>query len=208
MLQPIKRETQAIGILGIALLIVAAIGIHQFTHLNAGQWYLFAMALWMFVGWQLWRRLDLNRVSAQDALYPTLGLANHLSILRGGLIASTGGFLFQPQATGLMAWIPGVLYCIAAILDRMDGYVARRSKHTSLLGNELDTVYDALGLLVAPLLAVSYGKLHWSFLLVSAAYYIFVWGLYWRRRHNLPVYPLMPKWALSPLFYCPVSMPR
>ncbi|MDR7090220.1 CDP-alcohol phosphatidyltransferase family protein [Cellvibrio fibrivorans] len=221
MLQPIKRETQAIGILGIALLIVAAIGIHQFTHLNAGQWYLFAMALWMFVGWQLWRRLDLNRVSAQDALYPTLGLANHLSILRGGLIALTGGFLFQPQATGLMAWIPGVLYCIAAILDRMDGYVARRSKHTSLLGNELDTVYDALGLLVAPLLAVGYGKLHWSFLLVSAAYYVFVWGLYWRRMHHLPVYPLMPSmlrrtlagfqmgfvaFILLPCFHAPLTM--
>ncbi|MGV8836203.1 CDP-alcohol phosphatidyltransferase family protein [Cellvibrio sp.] len=221
MLQPIKRETQAIGILGTALLIAAAIGIHQFTHLNAGQWYLFAMALWMFVGWQLWRRLDLNRVSAQDALYPTLGLANHLSILRGGLIALTGGFLFQPQAAGLMAWIPGALYAIAAFLDRMDGFVARRSKHTSLLGSELDTVYDALGLLIAPLLAVGYGKIHWSFLLVSAAYYVFVWGLYWRRAHNLPVYPLIPSrlrrtlagfqmgfvaFILLPCFHAPLTM--
>jgi CDP-diacylglycerol--glycerol-3-phosphate 3-phosphatidyltransferase len=137
------------------------------------------------------------------------------------LIALTGGFLFQPQAVGLMAWIPGVLYCIAAILDRMDGYVARRSKHTSLLGNELDTVYDALGLLVAPLLAVGYGKLHWSFLLVSAAYYVFIWGLYWRHTHNLPVYPLMPSmlrrtlagfqmgfvaFILLPCFHAPLTM--
>src|SRR5690606_21176327 len=60
------------------------------------------------------------------------------------------------------------------------------------LGTELDTAYDALGLLIAPLLAVSYGKIHWSFLLVSAAYYIFQWGLYWRRTHNLPVYELLP----------------
>jgi CDP-diacylglycerol--glycerol-3-phosphate 3-phosphatidyltransferase len=165
--------------------------------------------------------VELNRASEDAPLYPSLGWANRLTLLRGGLIALTGGFLFQPQAVGLMAWIPGVLYCIAAILDRMDGYVARRSKHTSLLGNELDTVYDALGLLVAPLLAVGYGKLHWSFLLVSAAYYVFIWGLYWRHTHNLPVYPLMPSmlrrtlagfqmgfvaFILLPCFHAPLTM--
>lgn len=175
-----------------AALLAAYVGIKQLTTLNALQWLLIADGLWFFVCWQLWRRVELNRASEDAPLYPSLGWANRLTLLRGGLIALTGGFLFQPQAVGLMAWVPGVLYCIAAILDRLDGFVARRSKHTSLLGNELDTVYDALGLLVAPLLAVGYGKLHWSFLLVSAAYYIFVWGLYWRRRHHLPVYPLMP----------------
>jgi CDP-diacylglycerol--glycerol-3-phosphate 3-phosphatidyltransferase len=60
------------------------------------------------------------------------------------------------------------------------------------LGSELDTAYDALGLLIAPLLAFDYGKVHWSFLMVSIAYYLFCWGLYWRRRHNLTNYPLLP----------------
>lgn len=192
MLQTLKYQAQLTGLIGIGLLLACIAGINHLTELNALQWFFFAVSVWVYVWWQLWQRLHLNRASAESALYPTLGAANYLTILRGGLIAVTSGFLFQPAATELAAWIPGVLYGIAAILDRMDGFVARRSKHTSLLGNELDTVYDALGLLVAPLLAVGYNKIHWSFLLVSAAYYIFVWGLYWRRTHNLPIYPLTP----------------
>jgi len=189
---PIKHEILLAILLGLATLLGVFFGIKQLTALNALQWLLIADCLWFFVCWQLWQRQELNRASEGASLYPTLGWANRLTLLRGGLIALMGGFLFQPQAIGFMAWIPGVLYSIAAILDRIDGFVARRSKHTSLLGSELDTVYDALGLLVAPLLAVGYGKIHWSFLLVSAAYYVFIWGLYWRRTHNLPVYPLMP----------------
>jgi len=192
MRSPIKHEILLAILLGIATLLVAFFSIKQFATINAVQWLLIADCLWAFVCWQLWQRQELNRASEGAPLYPTLGWANGLTLLRGGLIVLTGGFLFQPQAVGIIAWLPGGLYAIAAILDRMDGFVARRSKQTSLLGGELDTVYDALGLLVAPLLAVGYGKIHWSFLLVSAAYYVFVWGLYWRRTHNLPVYPLMP----------------
>ncbi|QEY13457.1 CDP-alcohol phosphatidyltransferase family protein [Cellvibrio sp. KY-YJ-3] len=192
MRSPVKHEILLAILVGMAVLLAVFFSIKQFTALNALQWLLIADCLWFYVCWQLWQRLELNRASEGAPLYPTLGWANRLTLLRGGLIALTGGFLFQPQAAGLMAWVPGALYTLAAILDRMDGFVARRSKQTSLLGTELDTVYDALGLVVAPLLAVGYGKIHWSFLLVSAAYYVFVWGLYWRRTHNLPVYPLMP----------------
>lgn len=192
MRSPVKHEILLAILLGIAVLLAVFFSIKQFTTIDALQWLLIADCLWFYVCWQLWQRLELNRASVDAPLYPTLGWANRLTLLRGGLIALTGGFLFQPQAAGLMAWVPGALYTLAAILDRMDGFVARRSKQTSLLGTELDTVYDALGLVVAPLLAVGYGKIHWSFLLVSAAYYVFVWGLYWRRTHNLPVYPLMP----------------
>lgn len=192
MRSPVKNEILLAILLGMATLLAAFFSVKQFTTLDALQWLLIADGLWFFVCWQLWQRVELNHAGEGAPLYPTLGWANRLTLLRGGLIALTGGFLFQPQVAGLMAWIPGALYTIAAILDRMDGFVARRSKQTSLLGSELDTVYDALGLLVAPLLAVSYGKIHWSFLLVSAAYYIFVGGLYWRRTHNLPVYPLLP----------------
>lgn len=189
---PIKHEILLAILVGIATLLAAFFCIKQFTSLDALHWLLLADGLWLFVCWQLWQRIDLNRTSESAAPYPTLGWANRLTLLRGGLIALTGGFLFQPQAAGFAAWIPGLLYTLAAILDRIDGFVARRSKHTSLLGNELDTVYDALGLLVAPLLAVGYGKIHWSFLLVSAAYYVFVSGIHWRRTRNLPVYPLLP----------------
>lgn len=188
----IKNEILLAALIGMVVLLGIFFALKQFTTLNALQWLLLADGLWAYVCWQLWRRVELNRADESAPLYPTLGWANRLTLLRGGLIALTGAFLLQPQAAGLIAWVPGVLYAVAALLDRMDGFIARRTKRTSLLGGELDTVYDALGLLVAPLLAVGYGKVHWSFLLVSAAYYIFVWGMYWRRSHKLPVYPLIP----------------
>lgn len=192
MLPSLKRKAQLTGLIGIGVLLASSVYIHQFTPLNAAQWLLFAGSLWAYAWWQLWQGLDLNRSSAQHTLYETLGVANYLSVVRGGLIATTSGFLLQPPATEVAAWIPGVIYTVAAILDRIDGFVARRSNRTSLLGSKLDTTYDALGLLIAPLLALNYGKVHWSFLLVSVAYYFFCWGLYWRRTHNLPVYPLLP----------------
>jgi CDP-diacylglycerol--glycerol-3-phosphate 3-phosphatidyltransferase len=193
MLPSLKHNLLLTGLLGAGILLVGFFSfINIATNINPLQWLLFAGGLWIFVWWELWRRVDLNRASLDAAPYHNLGLANGLTLLRGGLIAMTGGFLLQPQAAGLIGWLPGVLYTIAAILDRMDGFVARRTQRTSILGGELDTAYDALGLLIAPLLAVGYGKIHWSFLLVSVAYYIFVWGLYWRRTHNFQVYPLMP----------------
>ena len=60
------------------------------------------------------------------------------------------------------------------------------------LGTELDTVYDAVGLLIAPVLAVTYGQLHWSYLLVSIAYYLFVIGIKLREFRGLRVIELPP----------------
>jgi phosphatidylglycerophosphate synthase len=108
--------------------------------------------------------------------------------LRGGLIALTGGFLFL----NLTILLPAILYTVAALLDRLDGYAARRSKQVSLLGNDLDITFDALGLLVAPLLAIDSGKIHGSYLLLSMAYYVYQWALQRRRNRGLPVYALPP----------------
>lgn len=154
-------------------------------------WFFLAGSFWLYCWLQTWCRRDLNRPNMTARSYVDLGWANRLTLLRGGLIALTGGFLFQ-SPSGIAAWMPGILYSVAAILDRTDGWVARRSGRTSLLGKELDTEMDALGLFVAPLLAVTLGKFHWSFLAVSAAYYIFIVGLHWRRRQQLTVYPLPP----------------
>lgn len=187
------RELQTSGLLGLAVLLLLSglLGSLQDARM-ASQWGLQSIALWALVWQQTWLRRDLNRATPDSTPYPTLGLANRLTLLRGGLIAATGGFLLFPAFSGIIGWLPAVFYSLAAALDRIDGFVARRSKRTSVLGSELDTVFDALGLLVAPLLAVSYGKVHWSYLLVSVAYYLFQWGIHSRRKRELPVYPLAP----------------
>ncbi|OGT70960.1 MAG: hypothetical protein A3H44_11310 [Gammaproteobacteria bacterium RIFCSPLOWO2_02_FULL_57_10] len=187
------RELQISALLGLGVLLAACIALGYQRDFNmATQWLAQSGLLWALVWQQTWQRRELNRFSPDASLYHDLGLANRLTLLRGWLIAATGGFLFIPFDTSWIGWIPAALYSVAAILDRVDGFVARRTSRTSLLGGELDTVFDALGLFVAPVLAVTYGKVHWSYLFVSVAYYCFVWGLHWRRTHQLPVYPLAP----------------
>lgn len=188
------KELRIVGLAGLLAIVLcsAIFWIYASTSIQAVPYFLIAASVWFFCWWQTSKRIDLNRPEKNSSEYPNLGWANNLTLLRGGLIALTSGFLFQPIPAGIIAWLPGLLYSVAAILDRIDGFVARRTRRTSLLGSELDTLFDALGLLVAPLLAIQFGKLHWSFFAVSLAYYIFIFGIYWRHKHNRPTYPLLP----------------
>ena len=192
-----KLELTMTGIGGLLTLSALAFALQQISFSNTAdfalwQWLLQASLLWVFVWYQVWSHRMLNRPAAEQPAFATLGAANRMTVLRGWLIAATGGFLFMPPAPALAAWLPAILYSIAAILDRLDGFVARRSRHSSLLGDHLDGVFDALGLLVAPLVAVAYGKVHWLYLLVSGAYYCFQLGIKWRHWRHLPLRPLLP----------------
>ena len=184
-----KYELQVIAGLGCGILLIgfSLLGVADGWHV-AGQWLLQAGLIWGFVWQYAGRRLALNRAAAGMPLYTNLGWGNRLTLLRGGLIALTGGFLFL----NLNELLPAILYTLAALLDRLDGYVARRSKQVSLLGNELDITFDALGLLVAPLLAIGWGKIHGSYLVLSMAYTVYQWALQRRRNLGLIVYPLPP----------------
>jgi len=218
----LKSEFFRIGIFGGAGLVVGCILLGFFWGWpKALQWLFQAALIWAFICYQTECRLHLNRSVAQAPLYDNLGLANRLTLLRSWLIAAVAGFVFQPWPEGpVFAWLPGMIYFFAAILDRVDGYAARRTGQFSLLGAELDTVSDALGLAVASLLAYGYGQLHWSYLLVGIAYYLFQAGMLWRKSRELPVYPLPPAFhrrawagfqmgflvvALWPLFFPPVT---
>jgi len=189
------HELKLAALLGAVFLLAVTAGMGSIQGWPlAGRFLLPSALLWAWAWQQAWRRRRLNYGDDPASPFPSLGWANRLTLLRGALIAATGGFLFLPVevATGVLAWLPALFYGLAAVLDRMDGYLARRSHQTTRLGSELDTVYDALGLVVAPLLALGYGKVHWTYLLVSVAYYLFQAGLYWRHRHALPVAPLVP----------------
>jgi len=214
-------ELKLIAISGWIILIIFYLYLElHWNKSSSALWLLQSGLLWIFAVHSTSKRTGLNRAEINAHMYSDLGWANRLTILRGLFIAMTGGFLFQPWPAHILMWMPGILYTLAAILDRLDGYVARKSKRTSLMGVELDTVFDALGLAVAPLLAVGYGQVHWSYLLFSSAYYLFQWGMYRRRQSGLPVYSLSPNilrraWAgfqmgfiavvLLPVFRPPVT---
>jgi CDP-diacylglycerol--glycerol-3-phosphate 3-phosphatidyltransferase len=114
-------------------------------------------------------------------------VATHLTALRGLLVSLVGGFLLVRPA-GVVCWLPAVLYAAAAVADHFDGTIARRLGEETPLGAHFDEAMDALGLLVAPAVAVSWGRLPPWYLLLGAAYYIYRAGLWLRRRLGLPLY--------------------
>ncbi len=191
----LQRELRRIAVAGVSLLLImAATLIPPVGWTFALAWLLAGLVCWSFVVWQCHYRLPRNCRPADNFPCAQLGLGNRITLLRGLLIAATAGFLAIPAAaTGpSLRFLPALLYTLAALGDGLDGYLARRLQQTTQLGRELDTALDALGLLIAPLLAVLYGKLHASYLLVSMAYYLFQWGIHWRQQHGRPVYPLPP----------------
>lgn len=191
----LQRELRWVAVLGTSLLAAMALALSVLEGPAAAlPWLPAALVGWGFVLWQCHKRLHLNRRSLDDTGYVTLGHGNRITLLRGLLIAATGGFLAvaHMELRPWLLYVPAALYTAAALGDGLDGYLARRQQQTTRLGMELDTALDAFGLVIAPLLAVLYGKLQVSYLLVSIAYYLFQWGIYWRRSQGKPVYPLPP----------------
>jgi CDP-diacylglycerol--glycerol-3-phosphate 3-phosphatidyltransferase len=157
----------------------------------AGRWVLAAAAGQGWVLGVLWRGLPDNHRREEEALLPTLGAGNLATTLRGVLIGLLAGFLLVPRpTTGISAWAPAALYTLAILADYLDGFLARVTGHTTALGERLDTGFDALGILVAPLLGVFYGQLPVWYLLVSAARYLFVFGSWWLKRRGHTLYNL------------------
>jgi phosphatidylglycerophosphate synthase len=144
--------------------------------------------------WVVWRHLDENRRDGETAVLPTFGWGNRLTLLRGLCMSLMSGFLLLPWPAGWLAWLPALLYTVAAVADYLDGYAARKTNHMTLLGGRLDMAYDGLGVMLVTLLAVWYGQLPWWYLLIGLAMYFFLAGLWLRRRWGLPVYEMSFSW--------------
>lgn len=139
----------------------------------------------------LWSNLELNSHPVERKLLPKFGPGNQLTILRGFFLALLFGFLFSPWPQAWLAWIPGLLYTIAALADLFDGYLARKYNQETKLGEKLDLSLDGLGVLIASILLVQYGQVPAWYLLVGLARYLFLAGIWLQRRRGKPVFELI-----------------
>ncbi|MBX2998446.1 MAG: CDP-alcohol phosphatidyltransferase family protein [Caldilineaceae bacterium] len=158
----------------------------------ANQWLILAA---LVIGVELWlirRNLRKNHRQGEVSLLPTLGIGNVLTILRGLAYALMAGFLFAPRPGGWLDWAPAILYSFACLADFFDGYLARITNHSTLLGEVLDMEFDGLGILISVALAVQYGQLPFVYLLIGVARPLFVLGLRLRKDRGLPEYPMTP----------------
>lgn len=137
-------------------------------------------------------RLGWNYHPDRKILHQSLGCGTWLTIIRGALIAMLAGYLFQPcpESTfipGRFSWAPGILYLMAAVLDFADGRLARACRRETRLGAYLDINLDALGLLIASLVAVGYHQLPVAYSVVGVAYYAYRAGIWLRKKLSRPV---------------------
>ena len=154
------------------------------------RWLVLAMCLSVYLMWVLWRSLPYNHRAGEKHLFSGFGAGNNLTLVRGILLAALAGFLFSPLPPGGLAWLPGLIYTLAATADLFDGYLARRSNQVTQLGKKLDMSLDGLGVLIASVLVVQYGQVPAWYLLVGLARYLFLAGIWLRRRLGKPVYEL------------------
>lgn len=160
--------------------------------LFARWWFILAACVLSYELWLLRCQLGNNHRRGETRLLPTLGLGNMLTLLRGLAIGWLAGFLCAARPTGELAWIPGLLYTFAAVGDYLDGYLSRLTHHVTELGETLDREVDALGVLIAALLAVRYEQLPVWYVSIGLVYYLFSCGLWWRKRRGQVVYALPP----------------
>ena len=192
-LAELHRQWRQFAVLNAALLIVGylAVALHwSFAH--AQLWAAVAAPASLYALWLLRRGLPNNYRPSDQQLLNRLGAGNVLTILRGLAIALLAGFLLIPRPDGLLAWVPGLLYIAAITADYFDGYLARITNQATALGADLDMEFDALGMLTVTLLASLYGQVPVWYVAVGLARYLFVVGLWQRRRRGLPLHPIPP----------------
>lgn len=142
----------------------------------------FLAAQWLYVNHYL-----VQPQTKEELLAGLLGIANTLTLLRGALYAIVAGFIVVPPDTALV-WVPAVAYGTGAVLDKLDGLLARSVGEETPLGERLDTAFDTFGFVAAPLVAVLWGLLPVWYLSLSAARYVYRGGLAWRRHRGQPVF--------------------
>jgi len=188
----------AVATAAVALAVADALGAD-----TAARWLPVAAATVAYTLWQLRGSLDANHppdADAEASVHDALGLANGVTLARGWLYAWVAGcLLVAPPADTAWLWAPAAAYGGGAVLDSLDGTVARTVGRPTALGERLDLAFDTLGFLVAPLVAVAWGALPVWYLAVSAARYLFKLGTWRRERRGLPVGELPESTVRRPL---------
>jgi CDP-diacylglycerol--glycerol-3-phosphate 3-phosphatidyltransferase len=151
------------------------------------RWSLQASLVVIYILYILRRNLTLNRQGHAGPLNTSLGTAGWITLARGGLIALLAGFWLQPwpgrnNGTEWSACLPGIIYIAAVLGDALDGWVARLTDNQTLLGEYLDTRIDALGILVAILVAVGYGQLPGFYVSAGVAWYLLRLAVWLRKK--------------------------
>ncbi len=113
--------------------------------------------------------------------YPLFGPANQVTMLRAMLVALAASLLTEPAAADV-AWALVLAAAGIAVLDGVDGWLARRTQLNSPFGARFDMETDAFSMLVLSVLVWHHGKAGLWVIVIGLMRYAFVaagWTLRW-----------------------------
>jgi phosphatidylglycerophosphate synthase len=116
--------------------------------------------------------------------FASFGPANQVTVARGALLALLAGLIGEHSAAGLAA-LAMALATVIAVLDGLDGWLARRTRMASDFGARFDMETDALLVMALAVLAWQFGKAGVWVLASGLLRYVFVaagLALPWLRR--------------------------
>jgi phosphatidylglycerophosphate synthase len=116
--------------------------------------------------------------------FAAFGAANQVTVVRGALVALLAGLIGEHTAFGLPTLVT-VAAVIIAVLDGLDGWMARRQQIASDFGARFDMETDALFIMVLAVLAWQWDRAGAWVLLSGLLRYVFVGAgrvLSWLRR--------------------------
>jgi phosphatidylglycerophosphate synthase len=122
--------------------------------------------------------------------HPQFGAANWITTIRAALTLVIAAFAFQGPS-GAIRWTAGSIAGVIAVLDGVDGWLARRTGTGSAFGARYDMETDAAFLLVLSALVWRQGQAGPWVLLIGLMRYLFVaagWLWPWLTG------PLTPTW--------------
>jgi CDP-diacylglycerol---glycerol-3-phosphate 3-phosphatidyltransferase len=160
-----------------------------------GSWYSIIVSITLGLVWfgLIWKNLSKNHGVNSNALFPTLGLPNNLTIIRGFLVALAAGLLLIPLQNGIVTWLPGTIFLTVVLLDGVDGVAARLTGRVTALGEFLDIELDSITVLIGSVAVFISDKAAFLILLVGAARYLFVGGQWLLKKMGRQVFPLRAK---------------
>lgn len=100
--------------------------------------------------------------------------ANLVTAARAALVVTLATLIWDPAVSRTVAWAAVWGATLAAMLDGVDGWLARRSGRATAFGARFDMETDALLILVLSVLAWRWGKAGWWVMLSGAMRYAFV----------------------------------
>jgi phosphatidylglycerophosphate synthase len=89
--------------------------------------------------------------------FSAFGAANQVTLVRGALVALLAGLIGEAAGSALAAFVTTVATA-TAVLDGLDGWLARRMRLASAFGARFDMETDALLIMVLAVLTWQFGK--------------------------------------------------